>query len=110
MRTKRVAVWRALRDDECKLIHKSEAQCWDELRERSTWYKPQEHHRWSVRSVEQEIPVVQGIAHHWTAEGGCGGVHIHWQCPFCSDEHYTDDDPHDESPVVLRAWPGNRAC
>src|SRR6266404_6105047 len=100
MEANRITIWRALLDGECKQIHKGEAQLWRELKERNASYDPAEHDRWSIVATEEEVPVVEGIAHDWSAEGGCGGVHIHWQCPYCQTEHYTDDDPEDLSPYL----------
>jgi hypothetical protein len=98
--TTRVTVWRALLDGDCKQIHKSEAKLREELMNRNAWYRPDEIHRWTFESQELEIPLVTGEAHDWGAEGGCGGVHIHWLCPHCDAMHYTDEDPHDCSPFL----------
>ena len=98
--TKRITVWRALLDGDCKQIHKTESQLWTELRKRNAWYEPEDEHRWSAVTDDEDVPVVSGVPHDWSDEGGCGGVHIHWQCPYCDEEHYTDDDLEDESPYL----------
>jgi hypothetical protein len=98
--TKRVTVWRALLDGDCKQIHKSEQELREELFARNAWFRDDEKHRWSFESEELDVPLADGEAHVWQAEGGSGGVHIHWLCPCCGTMHYTDDDPHDSSPFL----------
>ncbi|HQR07871.1 MAG TPA: hypothetical protein PLN21_13670 [Gemmatales bacterium] len=98
--TKHITVWRALLDGDCKQIHKSEEKLRDELMSRNSWYHPNEMDRWSIESVDMEIPITIGEVHNWDAEGGSGGVHIHWNCPRCGTMHYTDEDLHDCSPFL----------
>ncbi|HDZ39333.1 MAG TPA: hypothetical protein ENH62_13825 [Marinobacter sp.] len=90
METKRIMVWRALLDGECKQIQISEESLWHELKNDNAWYDSAQHDQWSITSQEEELPVVKGEAHDWGAEGGCGGVHIHWRCPLCQELHLTD--------------------
>ena len=97
---KTVTIWRAILDGDCKLIHKSELQLLKELTHRCAWYEPGDHHRWDFKSEVVEVPVTIGEAHDWSAEGGSGGVHIHWLCPHCGEAHYTDEDPDDCSPFL----------
>jgi len=97
---RRVTVWRALLNGDCKQIHKSEHQLWEELTLRNFWYQESDKTGWTVETREEEFPVVNGEAHDWGAEGGEGGVHIHWDCPYCGETHYTDDDPHDRQPYL----------
>jgi hypothetical protein len=98
--TTRVMVWRALLDGDCKQIHKSKEKLREELLSRNFWYRPNESHRWTFESEELEVPLITGEAHDWDAEGGSGGVHIHWLCPLCGTMHYTDEDTHDHSPFL----------
>ena len=99
-RTTRIPVWRALLDGDCKQISKTQEQLWCELKNRNAWYEPEEHDRWSAIVSDEDVPVVKGQPHDWSAEGGCGGVHVHYVCPHCDVEEYCDDDPNDQSPYL----------
>ena len=88
--TEHVSVWRAWLAGDCKQIHLSELELWRELKNDNCWYMPVERNRWTVTSSIEEVPVVNGEAHDWTAEGGAGGIHIHWSCPYCLETHHTD--------------------
>ena len=106
-RTAIIPVWRALLDGECKQIHKTEEQLWDELRNRNPWYEPENENRWTAIVSDEEVPITKGERHDWSAEGGSGGVHIHYNCPHCRMEEYCDDDPNDSSPYLWFCEHGN---
>jgi hypothetical protein len=99
-RTSRIPVWRALLDGDCKQVHKTEEQLWQEVEYRNAWYEPENKHRWTAVVLDEDVPVVQGTLHDWSAEGGCGGVHVHYICPYCETEEHCDDDPNDQSPYL----------
>jgi len=104
--TKQVTIWRALLDGDCKLIHKSQALLQDAVKD-SFWYEGTALDRWIFEETDEDIPVVVGVAHDWGAEGGCGGVHIHYQCLYCHEEEWSDDDPNDQSPYLWFCQRGN---
>ena len=105
--TTRIPIWRALLDGECKQVHKTEKQLWHELKNRSAWYEPEHEDRWTAVISVEDVPVVKGERHDWSAEGGCGGVHVHYICPYCETEEYCDDDPNDQSPYLWFCERGN---
>jgi hypothetical protein len=100
LQTVRIPVWRALLDGDCKQIHKTEEQLWHELKTRNGWYKPENQHRWTAVVSVEDVPVAMGVPRDWSAEGGCGGVHVHYTCPYCESEEFSDDVPNDQSPYL----------
>lgn len=99
-RTVRMPIWRALLDGHCKQIHKSRDQLWKELRNNNAWYTDENANDWKLVVSDEDVRVAEGSRHDWSAEGGCGGVHVHYICPYCNEEHYTDDDPNDVPPFL----------
>jgi hypothetical protein len=90
MKTTRIQVWRAYLDGECKQIHQTQQELWHAVETNNAWYKPRQRSRWTTECVEEDVPIVEGEAHDWNAEGGCGGVHVHWICPVCGTLHICD--------------------
>jgi hypothetical protein len=97
---RRVTVWGAFLYGDRKQIHKSEFELRQRLTQKNYLYQPSNAHAWTVEPREEEVPVVYGEEHDWDAEGGQGGVHIHWECPHCGQIHHTDKDPDDGSPYL----------
>ncbi len=100
IRTIRIPIWRALLDGDCKQIAKTEKQLWNELENQNHWYEPENKHRWITVVSDENVPVVKGETHDWSAEGGCGGIHVHYVCPHCETQEYTDHDPNASSPYL----------
>jgi hypothetical protein len=47
---------------------------------------------WRIVATDEDVASATGIVHDWSRGGGCGGLHVHWLCPLCSKEHYSDFD------------------
>jgi hypothetical protein len=56
---------------------------------------------WTLERSVESVPEAEGVVIDWTKHGGCGGEHVHWQCPHCGAEHISDFDPHADSNPAL---------
>jgi len=56
---------------------------------------------WSIKHSTQRVGEAQGTVINWSERGGCGGDHVHWECPFCGEEHICDFEPHTDSNPAL---------
>jgi len=56
---------------------------------------------WRVLAFDEEVPQATGLVRDWDRGGGCGGRKLHWQCPICGQEHWSDFDPLAVSNPVL---------
>lgn len=96
--TRRVAVWRALLDGDCKQIAGSQESLIRFLHETNGWYRPEEDARWTRESSDEDVPVASGKRFDCVDDAGRIYPHVAWDCPHCGKHHTTDVDPGDESP------------
>lgn len=66
---------------------------------------------WTIESSVEEVAISHGIVVDWEKHGGCGAEHVHWICPLCDQQHFTDfDPPADSNPVLWFCEKGRGAC
>ena len=44
---------------------------------------------WRITASTEDVPEAEGVVHDWS-RNGCGGLHAHWICPLCGQEHWSD--------------------
>lgn len=86
MHTIQVTYWEAYRNGVLMYRGRSEERLRKRIKTRHRYKK----RKWDFVSVTEDAAVVEGEIHDWSAEGGCGGVKVHWQCPYCNEEHFED--------------------
>ena len=103
MKTATIDVHRALLNGDCKQIDKSLERLVLSVEQDSPWYTESNADCWDYITTSETVPVVSTVAHDWSAEGGCGGIHLHFKCPVCGTDRYGDDDPTDNLPYLWYA-------
>jgi hypothetical protein len=49
---------------------------------------------WRIVASDEDVPEVTGVVRDWSRGGGRGGRKVHWLCPLCGQEHWSDFEPH----------------
>jgi hypothetical protein len=49
---------------------------------------------WRIVASDENVPEATGTVRDWSGGAGCGGRKVHWQCPLCDQEHWSDLKPH----------------
>lgn len=99
MKREKTTIWMALRDGDCKGVAATPAALWRTVTT-GGWYRPSQEKRWTFVFRARSLPVASGQAHDWSAEGGRGGIKIHWTCPLCQQLHFSDKDADEPNPTI----------
>ena len=99
MKREKTTIWMALRDGACKGVAATPGALWHTVLS-GGWYRPSQEKRWTFVVRTRSLPVADGKVHDWTAEGGQGGIKIHWTCPHCAQLHFSDKEPNEPNPTI----------
>jgi hypothetical protein len=104
MHTTQVTYWKAYRNGVLMYLGRSEERLRKRIKARHRYKK----RKWEFVSVTEDAAVVEGEIHDWSAEGGCGGVKVHWHCPYCDMQHWYDVEPTDDGTYLYGCFRDGR--